>query len=133
MDSVAVAINFSGQLAGVNFLARDIVQVSKGKKFTEKQKEHVLEYLKREGIKNFKGHRFKRTETLDKEITVDTYYFPVHLAIMYKNSDILALFYEKMKDDEEYTKEILNLEIESNLDKVKQYMIKIKYFYMYLN
>ena len=52
---------------------------------------------------------------------------------MYKNSDILALFYEKMKDDEEYTKEILNLEIESNLDKVKQYMIKIIYLYMYLN
>merc|ERR1712126_789680 len=84
-ESVAVAINISGHLAGVDFLARDIVQVSKGKKCTEKQKEHVIEYFKREGIEQFKGHKFRRTETLDKEITVDTYFFPIHLAIMYKN------------------------------------------------
>ena len=122
MNSVAMAFNFATRVAGVGFLAKDIVQVSKGEQFTEKQKEHVIEYLKREGIENFKGQKFKRTETLDKEIKVDTYYFPVHLAIMYKNSDILALFYDKMKDDEEYTKEILNLEIESTLDKVKHNM-----------
>ena len=109
----------------MDFLARDIVQVSKGKKCTEKQKEHVIEYFKREGIEHFKGHKFRRTETLDKEITVDTYFFPIHLAIMYKNSDILALFYEKMKDDEDYTKEILNLEIESNLDKVRLKIMNI--------
>ena len=123
MQSAAVAIDFAGELAGVDFLAKDIVQVSKGIKFNEKQKEHVMEYFRKDGLENFRGHKFKRTDTPDKGITVDTFYFPVHLAIIYKNRDILELFYEKMKDDEDYTREILNLQIESSLDKVK-YLIQ---------
>ena len=45
-------------------------------------------------------------------VTINSNYFPIHLAIIYKNSSILKLFYEEMREDKDFCETVLNMKIE---------------------
>ena len=110
MASVGVLRTMGVAMAGMEEIDKMIVKTCKGEA-TEEMKQKVLSYFGKEHLKKFK---FRRPEKV-KEESIETFYYPIHLAIIYNNDEILEIFYNEMEEDKDYFNEVLNLGIETSV------------------
>ena len=118
-------------LKGEPVLADASLQVAASKEYEDK-KEKVTQYFKDnwETINKNASIQYHRPEKISLPTTqpshsanppnpnsksVNTKYRPVHLAVIYNCKDILEEIFTHMEEDSEFCREVLNLEVETNL------------------
>ena len=125
MRAAQVMINVAGATAGVNveeeLSDKCIVKVINGKIKNSQKKEEVMQFIREKAVNDLRIKRFIRQEHLDvpedSEIkSIDTHYYILHLAVLYKNNDVLEIFYEAMKSDKDFCQMALDLRVETSIN-----------------
>ena len=107
------ARNFGVAVADVQDLDKLIVRTCKGQTNHE-EKQKVLEFF---GKSHLKTNKFKRPESVGPDkVDVDTFYYPVHLALIYNNEELLDIYYSDMEADKDYFREVIDLKVETSLE-----------------
>ena len=131
MQAAGVFRDFGVKLAGVDDIAKHIVEVLKGDKDQDKKK-RVLEYFQNNWRTMNKdiNLKFRRPETISQPKTekskspadpqktsksLSIIFSPIHLAVIYNSEDILEDIYKHMEEDSEFCGEMLNLKLGTNL------------------
>ena len=97
-------------MAGMEEIDKMIVKTCKGEA-TEEMKQKVMGWFGKEHLKKFK---FRRPEKV-KDESIETFYYPIHLATIYNNNEIMEIFFKDMEEDNAYFNEVINLGIETSV------------------